>query len=272
MEHHGGRGHIWTGIFILAIGGLALVRSFGVPMPNWLFSWQMLLIAIGLFIGFRKGFREGGWFVPILIGGAFLANDYILNGELRRHIWPLILILIGLGLFLLDLHVTNNGLLTVGAIVALLADRGQPFARERKARQSTNQRQKIGVHQMLRHMHPPDAGPASPARMIGRRFPRWQRVGGLSGAITPRPWSLGITAMARRRMPRAVSWSSSQRTSASVWAVTSWIATISARCSGIEPDDASRQPSGDPDLARHLGAVDSRPMRHTPSRRIAPCR
>jgi membrane-bound ClpP family serine protease len=33
----------------------------------------------------------------------------------------LILILIGLGLFLLDLHVTNNGLLTVGAIVALLA-------------------------------------------------------------------------------------------------------------------------------------------------------
>ena len=33
----------------------------------------------------------------------------------------LILILIGLGLFLLDLHVTNSGLLTVGAIVALLA-------------------------------------------------------------------------------------------------------------------------------------------------------
>ena len=32
----------------------------------------------------------------------------------------LILILIGLGLFLLDLHVINNGLLTVGAIVALL--------------------------------------------------------------------------------------------------------------------------------------------------------
>jgi membrane-bound serine protease (ClpP class) len=33
----------------------------------------------------------------------------------------LILVLIGLGLFLLDLHVTNNGLLTVGGIVALLA-------------------------------------------------------------------------------------------------------------------------------------------------------
>src|SRR5690349_3631956 len=95
MERQDGKGHIWTGLFILAIGGLALARSMGAPVPNWLFSWQMLVIAIGLFIGFRKGFRDGGWFVPVIVGGAFLANDYILQGDLRRHIWPLILIIIG---------------------------------------------------------------------------------------------------------------------------------------------------------------------------------
>ncbi len=95
VERHDGKGHIWTGIFLLAIGGIALARSFGVPVPDWLFSWQMLLIAIGLFIGFKKGFRDGGWFVPIIIGGAFLANDYILEGDLRSHIWPLILITVG---------------------------------------------------------------------------------------------------------------------------------------------------------------------------------
>jgi predicted membrane protein len=94
LERHR-HGHVWAGIFLLAIGGLALIRSFGVPMPVWLFSWQMLLIAIGLFIGFRKGFRDGGWFIPIIIGGAFLANDFFLQGELRRHIWPLILIVVG---------------------------------------------------------------------------------------------------------------------------------------------------------------------------------
>ena len=94
-DRHQGNGHVWTGIFLLIIGGLALMRSFGFPMPNWLFTWQMLLIAIGLFIGFRKGFRDGGWFIPIIIGGAFLANDYILNGDLRRHIWPIILIAVG---------------------------------------------------------------------------------------------------------------------------------------------------------------------------------
>ena len=90
-----GQGHVWTGLFLLAIGGIALLKSFGFPVPAWLFSWQMLLIGIGLFIGLRKGFRDGGWFVPIIIGGAFLANEYLLNGELRKHMWPLILIIVG---------------------------------------------------------------------------------------------------------------------------------------------------------------------------------
>lgn len=89
-------GRIWTGLFLLLVGAIALARSFGVPMPVWLFSWQMLLITIGLFTGFRKGFRDGGWFIPIIIGGAFLMNDYVLHGELRRHIWPLVLIVVGI--------------------------------------------------------------------------------------------------------------------------------------------------------------------------------
>lgn len=94
-ERHG-HGHVWTGLFLLIIGGIALVKSFGIPVPVWLFSWQMLLIAIGLFIGLRKGFRDGGWFVPIIVGGVFLVNEYILDGNLQRHMWPLILIVLGL--------------------------------------------------------------------------------------------------------------------------------------------------------------------------------
>ncbi len=90
-----GHNHIWTGLFLLLIGGLALVKSYGVPMPVWLFTWQMLLVAIGIFIGVKKGFRDGGWFVPVIIGGAFLINDYFFPGDLRRHFWPLILIVLG---------------------------------------------------------------------------------------------------------------------------------------------------------------------------------
>lgn len=96
MQRNHGNGHIWTGVLLLIIGGLALIKSFGVPVPGWLFSWQMLLIGIGLFIGIRKGFSEGGWFIPVLIGAAFLVNDYFLNGQLHKHIWPLVLVILGI--------------------------------------------------------------------------------------------------------------------------------------------------------------------------------
>jgi predicted membrane protein len=95
MERRG-NSHVWTGLFLLVVGGLALAKSFGVPMPVWLFTWQMLLIGIGILIGAKKGFRDGGWFVPVIIGGAFLLNDYFVQGTLRRHMWPLILIIIGI--------------------------------------------------------------------------------------------------------------------------------------------------------------------------------
>jgi predicted membrane protein len=94
-EFHHGNGHIWTGALLLIIGGVALAKSLGVIMPEWLFTWQMLLIVIGLFIGLKKGFR-GGWFVPVIIGGAFLANEFVWHGQMYRHLWPIILIVIGL--------------------------------------------------------------------------------------------------------------------------------------------------------------------------------
>jgi len=94
-EFHHGNGHIWTGALLLIIGGVALAKSLGVAMPEWLFTWQMLLIVIGLFIGLKKGFR-GGWFVPVIIGGAFLLNEYVWHGQMYKHLWPLILIVVGL--------------------------------------------------------------------------------------------------------------------------------------------------------------------------------
>ena len=67
----------------------------GFPLPDWLFSWHILLIAIGLFLGLRHNFRGGAWLILILVGGCFLIQDFYPKTELRRFIGPCVLIFIG---------------------------------------------------------------------------------------------------------------------------------------------------------------------------------
>ncbi|MGC4034931.1 MAG: LiaF-related protein [Chitinophagaceae bacterium] len=96
FENNERRGRIWTGIFFLIVGGVALARSFMVPIPEWLFNWQTLLITIGFFIGIRNNFQGAAWLILIIIGCAFLLNDYFFAGGLRDHTWPVILIVLGI--------------------------------------------------------------------------------------------------------------------------------------------------------------------------------
>jgi hypothetical protein len=90
-----GKGHVWAGAFILLVGVAALVKSYG-GAPEWLFSWQMLLIALGVFIALRSGFRGGAWLILILVGSFFLTEEYfVLDRSLRRMFWPMALIVLG---------------------------------------------------------------------------------------------------------------------------------------------------------------------------------
>lgn len=95
--HEGSRhSHVWTGLFIILIGIAALLRASIPDFPEWIFSWKMLLIAIGLFIGFKHNFRGAAWFILIMVGGAFLLRDLFPELAIRQYIWPVILIGVGM--------------------------------------------------------------------------------------------------------------------------------------------------------------------------------
>lgn len=97
QRHSSDSGRVWTGAFLLLIGVAALLRiAFRPIVPDWLFSWQMLLIVLGLFIGVRHAFRGGAWFILMLLGGIFLANEYYPGFIDERYIWPLALIAVGI--------------------------------------------------------------------------------------------------------------------------------------------------------------------------------
>jgi len=93
-------GRFFAGLVLVVVGSLLLAREMGVYFPRWFFSWEMLLIAFGVFTGARHSFRSWGWLIPIVIGVAFLMDDFLPELELRHFIWPAIIITIGLVMIL----------------------------------------------------------------------------------------------------------------------------------------------------------------------------
>ncbi len=84
------------GGFIILIGILILLDRMGFPIPRWLFSWEMILIGVGIIMGIKSGFRDVSWVVPIIIGTIFISRDIFPHFHLGKLIWPIGIIAIGL--------------------------------------------------------------------------------------------------------------------------------------------------------------------------------
>lgn len=92
-----------TGILLLAGGGLLLLRNFNLlswQLEDIIFSWQMLLIAIGLISLAGKNYT--GAIVLFTIGGFFLLPEIFttLRIDFVAVFWPLVIIVIGLTMIL----------------------------------------------------------------------------------------------------------------------------------------------------------------------------
>ena len=99
-QHHEkrrSRGRVFAGLFLLGIGGLLLLKTMNILyFPGWVFTWPVILIAVGLFLGARHGFRGGIWLIPLLIGGIFLLNQLDPALRLERFTAPVLIMAIGL--------------------------------------------------------------------------------------------------------------------------------------------------------------------------------
>jgi len=102
-------GRVLAGLLLLAIGCVLFIKQTGFPMPDWLFTWQMLLIVVGLFVGIRHSFRGIGWILMLLIGGINLFDDIQPQYSLRNYMIPIILMALGLFFFLRPHRINRPG-------------------------------------------------------------------------------------------------------------------------------------------------------------------
>ena len=100
-RHHSRGGRFFGGLIILSVGVLLLLKQLGTfVFPEWLFTWPVFLVVLGIYIGVRHGFRFGAWLIPILIGGLYLAEEFYPNLSLSDYITPIVIISVGLILIL----------------------------------------------------------------------------------------------------------------------------------------------------------------------------
>lgn len=98
-------GKVLAGLLLITVGVVILASKLHIFfLPHWIFSWQMFLIVLGLFVGFRQNFQKPGWLVLVLLGTVFLINDLFAGFNLRIYFWPILLIGIGLWIMLKPKH------------------------------------------------------------------------------------------------------------------------------------------------------------------------
>lgn len=95
-QHQSGFGRVLSGLLVVGVGGVWLARQAGVEFPYWLFTWQMLLITLGLFMGLKHSFRGYGWLIMMAVGGVFMLEYVVPDFNLKPYFWPIIIIMVGL--------------------------------------------------------------------------------------------------------------------------------------------------------------------------------
>lgn len=91
------RNSISRGFVLILIGAFFLLRNMNLNLPEWVISWQMIMIIIGLMISVMSNFKNNAGVILMFIGGLFLAKDiFELSYDVSRFIWPAALIIVGL--------------------------------------------------------------------------------------------------------------------------------------------------------------------------------
>lgn len=86
----------YTGIVLILVGAVILLKRVGVYIPAWLYDWSAILVLVGLVSGIKVKFRGISWIIMIALGLFFMSDELIKDVEIRRFLWPSLIIGIGI--------------------------------------------------------------------------------------------------------------------------------------------------------------------------------
>lgn len=99
--NHSRRKKSFFGLAVILFGVWWLLRRMDIEIvPDWVMTWPMILIIIGLFQLISHGFRSVGGYIMVFIGSVFLAkNAFNIPITIEPYFWPVVVIFIGIIIF-----------------------------------------------------------------------------------------------------------------------------------------------------------------------------
>jgi len=94
------KSRIINGLLVLLVGIVFFIKQLDVYIPNWLFTWPMLLILIGIIQLFKHNFQKTSGYVLIVIGLALQLHDFYPNYIQLRFFWPILIMGVGISMLL----------------------------------------------------------------------------------------------------------------------------------------------------------------------------
>ncbi|MES2587916.1 MAG: DUF5668 domain-containing protein [Bacteroidota bacterium] len=100
MEQSHFRAKLLGGLFVIGFGVIILMKQIGFPIPHVFTSWEIVLILIGLVSLVKHNFKKTFAYVLIVVGGLFMVNDLYPYTIQTRFIWPVLIIIFGISIFI----------------------------------------------------------------------------------------------------------------------------------------------------------------------------
>ncbi|MGE0090920.1 MAG: DUF5668 domain-containing protein [Bacteroidales bacterium] len=118
MEKQQNVGRAILGIVLIFIGFAFVAKTFDIIPHNimhYVFSWQMILIVLGIIFVSSDHNKTTGW-ILLIIGIVFLIPEFIdISYPVHRLFWPVLLILIGVFIILRSFKPINSGRTVAGS-------------------------------------------------------------------------------------------------------------------------------------------------------------
>jgi len=122
-------GGLVFGIIVLGAGVLLLLRKIGIFYPDWLLSWPMILIVVGILSLVKSNFKSFFGGIMLGLGVYFLfEREFNFDFGFQNYLFPVLLIIFGI--YLITKKKRENQLLT--EVQTKIKNEGNPFEKSEK--------------------------------------------------------------------------------------------------------------------------------------------